>query len=80
MDLDYVGVGERGRASRLALKALHKPLVLGVLLPQDFERHIAAQDLVTGQVDLRHATLTQRTQQLVTTIENDMLHVSKYTR
>ncbi len=75
VDLDDAVVRERGGAARLALETLHEPLVLGVLLPQDLERHVAAQDLVVGQVDLGHASHAQEVARGVAAVDGGLLHV-----
>jgi len=51
---DDVGVGEGGRAPGLAPEALHGLPVVGVLFGEHLDRHVPAQDLVAGQVDLAH--------------------------
>ena len=52
---DDVGVGELGRRPHLPLEALDPVWVAGKLRRHGLQRHLPAQALVLGPVDVRHA-------------------------
>ena len=54
-DLDDVGVHEPGGGQRLALEARHEARVVGQVLGQQLDRHVALQPRVERQLDGGHA-------------------------
>ena len=54
-DLDDVGVDEPRGGERLPAKARHERRIVGQMLGQQLEGHIALETAVEGQVDRRHA-------------------------
>ena len=54
-----VGMIERGSGAGFALKTLEGQLVFGKLFGQEFQRDIASQPDVFGQVDHPHAAAAQ---------------------
>src|SRR5918993_4097789 len=67
-------MAEGGGARRLALEALDELLVVGVLVPQDLERHIPAEGLVVGQEDPRHAPAAKQIAQDVAIVDDSALY------
>ena len=60
-----LGVVESGRGTRLALKALQRPAVLGQRLWQDLDSDGAAEPRVAGAVHLAHTARTQRREDFI---------------
>ena len=56
VDRDDVRVVERRRRARLALETAHALLVLGEAHRQQFQRRLAVQRDVLGEINLAHAT------------------------
>jgi hypothetical protein len=76
VDLDDAGVVERRRVLGLAPEALDEPLVVRVLPPEDLERHVPAQDLVPGQVNLGHPPAADGLAEDVAAVDEVSLHGS----
>ena len=53
--LDDVGVHQPGRCQRLAAEARDERRVVGEVLGEQLQRHVALEPLVERQVDRRHA-------------------------
>ena len=68
-DRDDVRVREPGRVLRLAAEALDELLVVRVPVVQDLDRDPAAQLLVLGEIDVRHAAGAKLAHDLIATIE-----------
>ena len=64
-DLDDVGVHEPCGGERLALEPRDERGVLGQVLGQQLDRHLALQPAVEGQMDGRHAAQPQAVAELV---------------
>src|SRR3712207_8988779 len=54
MHRHYVRVGEGGDAPRLAPEALHQPLIISVLTPEDLQGYVPVEDFIVSEVDLGH--------------------------
>jgi hypothetical protein len=74
VDGDNVRVGEFSGALRLAPETLDEFLVVGVLVAQYLERHVAVEDVVVGEVHFRHPPATQRLDERISVVYNGMLH------
>ena len=70
VDLDYAGMIEGRSTHRFAPETLDELLVVDVLLPQDLERHLPTERVITGQIHLRHAPVAQKFDQGVAVVKD----------
>jgi hypothetical protein len=79
-DGDYVRVGERRGVSGFPSEALDELPVLGVVVLQQLEGHVPIEDLVVGQVDIRHASAAHQASELVSLVDESLPHKANHTR
>jgi hypothetical protein len=73
-------VGERRGAAGLAPEALDELLVFSVPGLQQFKCHVSIEDLVVGQVNIRHASAAHQTSELVSLVDEILPHKADHTR